>query len=209
MKNYYEILEVNENATPEIINKVFKIHIKKNHPDLVDGEEKIKAEEKMKEINEAYDVLSDEEKRKQYDDTLKAQRELESQNIQEQQELELLREENHTLRSELLNKEQIIRHFLGGLDLTEYEHPTTTVHNTVQDVSYTNPQVAQSEEQAKYAEEHPVKYYMKYFLKRYGWTIFRVLFSIILVILGFALIGKITHTDIFQLIYDVFNQSGT
>ena len=47
MENYYEILEVNEKASIEIIKKVFKIHIKKNHPDLFTGKEKLEAEEKV------------------------------------------------------------------------------------------------------------------------------------------------------------------
>ena len=48
MKNYYEILEVNPKASEDIINKVYKIKVKKNHPDLFQGEEKKKAEEKTK-----------------------------------------------------------------------------------------------------------------------------------------------------------------
>ncbi|MBO6244107.1 MAG: DnaJ domain-containing protein, partial [Clostridia bacterium] len=34
MKNYYEILEINENASQEIIEKVYKVLVKKYHPDL-------------------------------------------------------------------------------------------------------------------------------------------------------------------------------
>lgn len=71
MKNYYEVLEVDKNARPEIIKAAYKIHIKKNHPDLFQGDEKIKAEEKIKIINEAYEILSDEKKREEYDNTLK------------------------------------------------------------------------------------------------------------------------------------------
>lgn len=64
MKNYYEILEVNPKASDEIIKKIYKIKIKKNHPDLFQGEEKKKAEEITKELTEAYDILSDTQKRK-------------------------------------------------------------------------------------------------------------------------------------------------
>lgn len=70
MKNYYEILEVDRNATAAIIKAVYKIHIKKKHPDLYQGEEKIKAEELLKKLNEAYETLSDERKRAEYDKTL-------------------------------------------------------------------------------------------------------------------------------------------
>ena len=70
-QNYYEILEVNKNASPEIIEKAYKTLVKKYHPDLQQDENKNKYEEKIKKINEAYDILSDPEKRKNYDLNLK------------------------------------------------------------------------------------------------------------------------------------------
>lgn len=66
MKNYYEILEVNKSASPETISKVYKFLAKKYHPDANPNNSK-EAEEKFKEISEAYEILSNEEKRKQYD----------------------------------------------------------------------------------------------------------------------------------------------
>lgn len=66
MKDYYQILEVNKSASPETISKVYKFLAKKYHPDAnLDNSQE--AEEKFKQISEAYEVLSDEEKRKQYD----------------------------------------------------------------------------------------------------------------------------------------------
>lgn len=70
-KNYYDILEINKNASPEIIEKAYKTLVKKYHPDLQENDLKIKYEEKIKKINEAYEVLSDPEKRKNYDLNLK------------------------------------------------------------------------------------------------------------------------------------------
>ena len=70
MENYYELLEVSKNASDEVISKVFKYHIKKNHPDLFSEKEKIQAEIKVKKLNEAYEVLSNSEKRKEYDKML-------------------------------------------------------------------------------------------------------------------------------------------
>ena len=81
MKNYYEILEVSKNASKEIIEKAYKVLAKKYHPDLQQESERKKAEEKMKIINEAYEILSDDEKRKNYDIELEM-------NIQRQKELE-------------------------------------------------------------------------------------------------------------------------
>ena len=69
-KNYYEILEINRNASQEIVEKAYKTLAKKYHPDLQDGDKKAQYEEKLKIINEAYEVLSDPEKRKEYDATL-------------------------------------------------------------------------------------------------------------------------------------------
>ena len=70
MKTLYELLEVSETASKEIIEKAYKVLAKKYHPDLQEASSKTQAEEKMKKINEAYDVLSDESKRKRYDDYL-------------------------------------------------------------------------------------------------------------------------------------------
>lgn len=71
-KNYYEILEVDKNASLEIIKKAYSTLAKKYHPDLQPEDNKDKAEEKLKLINEAYETLSDEEKRKQYDLTIQS-----------------------------------------------------------------------------------------------------------------------------------------
>ncbi len=76
-KTLYEILEVSENASPEIIEKAYKTLAKKYHPDLQEEANKSRAEAMMKKINEAYDVLGNEEKRKTYNAELEAKREQE------------------------------------------------------------------------------------------------------------------------------------
>lgn len=75
----YEILEVSENASKEVIEKAYKVLAKKYHPDLQTPEDKQMAEQKMKQINEAYDILSDDVKKRAYDEKLKSQREAERQ----------------------------------------------------------------------------------------------------------------------------------
>lgn len=66
MTNYYKILGVKKDSTQEEIKSSYKNLIKKYHPDLYQGD-KAYAEKKTKEINGAYEVLSDPEARKQYD----------------------------------------------------------------------------------------------------------------------------------------------
>ncbi|NWF66807.1 MAG: DnaJ domain-containing protein, partial [Campylobacterales bacterium] len=63
-KSLYETLQVNENATQEEIKKAYKKLARQYHPDI---NKEPTAEEKFKEINAAYEILSDEKKRKQYD----------------------------------------------------------------------------------------------------------------------------------------------
>ncbi len=64
-QDYYATLGIGRDATQEEIKKAFRAQAKKNHPDV--AKDKEAAEEKFKEINEAYEVLSDPEKRKKYD----------------------------------------------------------------------------------------------------------------------------------------------
>lgn len=67
MKNYYEILEVSENASDEIIDRAYKVLAKKYHPDTWSSTNSYWAENKFKEITEAYQTLSNPVLRKQYD----------------------------------------------------------------------------------------------------------------------------------------------
>jgi len=64
-KDYYATLGVKKTASPEEIRKAFRKLARKYHPDVNPGDKK--SEEKFKEISEANDVLSDEKKRKVYD----------------------------------------------------------------------------------------------------------------------------------------------
>lgn len=66
-KNYYKILEVDFNASPEVIEKAYKTLAKKYHPDLQEESQKVIADEKLKEINEAYEVLSNPQLRSSFD----------------------------------------------------------------------------------------------------------------------------------------------
>ena len=64
-RDYYEVLGVEKNADDAAIKKAYRALAKKYHPDMNPGDQE--AEKKFKEASEAYAVLSDPEKRKQYD----------------------------------------------------------------------------------------------------------------------------------------------
>ncbi|WP_236909768.1 molecular chaperone DnaJ [Clostridium sp. Cult3] len=65
LRDYYEILNISKDASQDEIKSSFRTLAKKYHPDLNPDDKE--AEQKFKEINEAYEVLSDTEKRRRYD----------------------------------------------------------------------------------------------------------------------------------------------
>ena len=66
-KDYYEILGLQKNASLQQIKKAYRSLALKYHPDRVEEGKKKEAEDKFKEISEAYGVLSDAKKRQMYD----------------------------------------------------------------------------------------------------------------------------------------------
>lgn len=94
-KNYYEILEVDKNASPEVIKKAYNTLAQKNHPDLQPENMKKYAEEKLKLINQAYETLFNEKSRAQYDIQLTKK------NIQNQQINKELINENKALKEKI------------------------------------------------------------------------------------------------------------
>ena len=102
-KNYYEILEVDKNASKEIIDKAYKTLAKRYHPDLQTQEGKEQKEELMKKVNEAYDVLSEENKRTAYNQQLASQ----NVSMDEYQKIllenELLKQQLETARQNIQN----------------------------------------------------------------------------------------------------------
>jgi molecular chaperone DnaJ len=64
-RDYYEVLGVDKNASADDLKKAYRQMAKKYHPDLHPGDKT--AEVQFKEVNEAYEVLSDDQKRAAYD----------------------------------------------------------------------------------------------------------------------------------------------
>ena len=113
MKDYYEILEVNEKASSEIIEKAYKTLVKKYHPDLYSTVEKKEAETRLKDINEAYQILSDSFLRSQYDLELQKEKnrvqnkEKETKKkIENSQNIENNQEKTNRFRNKKSNSEQ-------------------------------------------------------------------------------------------------------
>lgn len=100
MKDYYGILEVNEKASQEIIEKAYKILVKKYHPDIYSSVEKREAERKLKDINEAYNILSDSFLRSQYD------LELQKERMHTQTSQNIARENNQKYQQQTTNQQQ-------------------------------------------------------------------------------------------------------
>ena len=66
-RDYYEILGIQKNATADEIKRVYRNLALKFHPDRVTTDKKKEAEERFKEISEAYEILMDPKKRANYD----------------------------------------------------------------------------------------------------------------------------------------------
>lgn len=116
-KNYYKILEVDFNASPEVIEKAYKTLAKKYHPDLQEENQKVIAGEKLKEINEAYEVLSNPQLKASFDAKFQQSfvskedfNKISMENEQLYKELNNLRQQNNTHDNYNANKSNINSH---------------------------------------------------------------------------------------------------
>lgn len=126
MKNYYEILQVNEKASKEIIDKVYRTLAKMYHPDANPEEKKKWAEEKFKEINEAYEILSDKDKRTKYDEQLETERNKINNDTENVRNMyKKLYEENMYLKRQLQQKAQSNNVQTSNTKTTENNHRDT------------------------------------------------------------------------------------
>lgn len=136
--NYYKILEVDKNASPEVIEKAYKTLVKKYHPDLQESNLKEEAEEKIKIINEAYETLSNPNLRAKYDERLK-QEEISKEDYQK------LSRENENLYNEINN----LKHNINS-NYTQTNNLNTEnylQHNYQNEIEYQN-QINQAKQQA-------------------------------------------------------------
>lgn len=186
MINYYELLEVNEKASKEIISKVFKIHIKKNHPDLFQGEEKVKAEEKIKLINEAYEILSDDVKREDYNKKLNLEKDDGKDKI-----IGELKDEVNFLKQELLIKQELITNIGKEVGIIPEEQ------DDYQEGIYFKPQEYADNIIGKKPREN-ITVKDSYFqdIKRMLMKILQILLFVLLLFVGTWLIARVNIFDI-------------
>jgi len=97
MKNYYDILEVSSKASKEVIDKAYKVLIKKYHPDAHNPDIDKKYEMHVKELNEAYNVLSNDFLREQYNKELEL----------EKQKIEMQKQKKYQSQTEKLNQQKL------------------------------------------------------------------------------------------------------
>lgn len=101
MKNYYEILEVSNKASKEIIENAYNVLAEKYKIDCYTDGRKEEAEEKLKEINIAYKILSDDLLRDQYDNELAKEKEGLAKTIRvDYKEIETTKKPSKKLKSE-------------------------------------------------------------------------------------------------------------
>ena len=190
MKNYYEILEVNPKASEDIIKKVYKIKVKQNHPDLFQGEEKKKAEEKTKEITEAYDILSNKEKRQNYDLELKNNENEENDKyIKYESIISSLKSENEYLKNVIISKNNIINEFLEN-ESDPYKPSSNTYYK----------QNEKNEHKSNLQSNNSQNYFYSilYDLKQ---LILKLAIFIIIILLLLLVFWALTGNNIFEIIF--------
>lgn len=161
MSNLYEILEVSEKASKEVIDKAYHVLAKKYHPDLQNGSKKKIAEEKMKKINEAYEILGDIEKRKVYDEELKLKRE-EQKRIEEIQRIQEQQNIQNTLHDEIDNLERLKKQEIQR-------------QKNMQEQENSNMQTLQNEMRRAYAQAYNDYLRSKGYKIKEPWTLKRVI----------------------------------
>ncbi|MGN1013444.1 MAG: J domain-containing protein [Clostridia bacterium] len=203
MKNYYDVLEVSRKASKDTINKIFKIHMKANHPDLFQGEEKIKAEEKSKELTEAYNVLSDDNERAKYDAELEVE-----ESSQTNPQIESIIQENEYLKQVIAKKDEYISR-LTGMNFENSNNPYNNVnynnpYNQQYNPNYNNggyggfngftppqpqnPYEGMSIEELKQLKKEETKQYYKNMFKEIG--VKAIILALLLLVLLFSLMSS-------------------
>lgn len=192
MENYYEILEVSQNASSEIIDKAYKTLAKKYHPDTNSVYKKQWAEEKFKKINEAYEIISNKEKREEYDRELK-----------KREEQYLIQNEDLKIKYErLYEQNQILKNKLENLS-HKHSNNVGVLSNNINEIMYNNMQeqvnqrVTQSVNKAyrdayiQRMKDYGYRIYHKKTLKERMKDLFSIILAIIVVLIVVLILWQI------------------
>lgn len=145
MSNLYELLEVSEKASKEVIEKAYKVLAKRYHPDLQEEKDKKQAEEKMKQINEAYTILIDDEKRKAYDIELNAKR---------QEEIQKKMQENTKVNNEITRVEQEVFNDLQNANMKRQKEEQYKINRKLEEEQKSNMEKLQADLQRTYSNAY-------------------------------------------------------
>lgn len=184
MINYYEILEVSEKASKEVIDKAYKTLAKKYHPDLNHDNSK-EAEIKMKQLNEAFDVLSDDSKRANFDNILAKKRELEERKKQ-------FNSHNSSQTSNNINSSNRVNNIS---DANKIAYSNRGYYTDNEDNFYVNThnmddktkQKLQSKLQEKYLEAYDAYLREHGYKLKYKWTFKRVMQVVLAIIIAIVI----------------------
>lgn len=172
-KNYYDILQVNKNASPEVIEKVYKLLAKKYHPDLQNSENKQQSEKILKEINEAYEVLSNTEKKEIYDKTLEN-------NYVSKKEYYEIYNQNLALKEELNN----LKNYYNNLQINNNFQNNLTRYNNFSQNNYNKNNIKRKIKSPHInIKKHSFKTKINHFLK----NILSIIITIIILTLLFQI----------------------
>lgn len=186
MNNFYEILEVSEKASVEVIDRAYRVLAKKYHPD-VQVDNKKESEEKMKQINEAYETLINPAKREEYDKKLEKDRTKEQNKIEKQE----INQENQQKQNTSTNMKYTV-----VTKPTEYKVTNTSEKEEKKELRRQKriKRKLEKETQRRYLEAYDDYLISKGYRIRYRWTlkkIIQILLTIILTIFALYILWLI------------------
>lgn len=197
-KNYYQILQIDKEASQDIIEKAYKTLAKKYHPDLQAEENKKNAENILKKINEAYEVLSNPSKREAYNKTI------EQSTISQEQYKEIIHQ-NEYLKNKLKNNSSVQNSNLNNnLNFENY------YNKKIQDLEYQE-NLQKARQKAYYdayiqdlkSRGYKIKY--KKTLKEYLKNLISLIITIFIISISFFILWQIPIVKRFLL--ELYNEN--
>lgn len=211
MKDYYDELEVSHTASQDVINKAYKVLAKKYHPDTTSLDKTV-AEERFKKISEAYETLSNEQKRKEYDVKLESANP--KINVDDYNKVV---HDNQILSNELSNLKGQINNLNNSNSNNSYNNQNNNQVNQTNQANYynnnanynPNPQTYYRRTYRRpYTFLDLIKYKLKHFLK----SIFAFILTVTLIYIVFQILFHIPYTRNylldtlgFRFLYNLFN----